>query len=79
MDRRALNSRDYAALIAPLLVCLIITASTGRILAVGSPLGYAMIFLIVLVPALFMWLRRIRAEADEGWSAAPILGEPASE
>lgn len=60
--------RDILALLAPVIVCSMITYSPSERLDVDDPGVVTAIFLLVLSPAILMWYFRMRRHPDDPWT-----------
>lgn len=67
VGQHKISARDFAALIAPLIICAIITYSLIGRFSVDNFLVMLAIYVAVLSPALCMWWHRMRTKPGDPW------------
>lgn len=67
VGQHKISARDFVALIAPLIVCSIITYSLVERFSVDNFLATLAIYVAVLSPALFIWWHRMRTKPGDPW------------
>ncbi len=61
--------RDILALLAPFIICVVITYFTMHRLDLGGVMAGSVIFLIAFSPAVAMWLFRMRNHPKDPWKS----------